>query len=128
MDTEQKYAQASEEEEKGNVQERCQRFDRPRNMQPLDAFGKECPDPRSFAWTASWVRDSEITPRPLLQQCCQKRAGKTDDQTQEQQRVDPNSCCRWRERISGVGQRRRDDDLGSIFIGEQLINVREVER
>ena len=102
MDTEQKHAQASEEEEKGNVQERWQCFDRPRKMQPLDAFGKECPDPCSLVWTEPWVRDSEITPRPLLQQCCQQGAGKTDDQTQEQQRVDPNSCRRRRERISGV--------------------------
>lgn len=69
MDTKQKHAEAGEEEEEGNMQESRQCFDRPVKMQPRDAFGEECSDPRPLARTVSRLGYSEITPRPLLQQC-----------------------------------------------------------
>ena len=103
--------------------EKCgQCFKRPRDVKPLDAFGKECTNPRSLVRTVIWLGDLEISLRSFLQKVCKQGASKSDNQTQEPKRIDPNCIGWWRE--WGWGSR---EGTRCIRINRSQIRISEVK-
>ena len=91
----------------------------------LDTFSKEHTDPSSLPWTIMWLRDLEVSSRPLLQKICEQSTRKTDDQAQEPNCIDPNCISWWRE--WGRESREGTRDVGYICVDCSLINIGKVE-
>jgi hypothetical protein len=57
-----------EGDEQGKMYQGRRYFNCPRNVEFLDAIGKECTSTRRLVWTASWwLSESDIPTYPLLQ-------------------------------------------------------------
>jgi hypothetical protein len=67
IDIEKEHGKACEEEEKREVQQRGQRFDRPRETKVIDTLSKERANSRSLVWTVSCLDESHVATRPLLE-------------------------------------------------------------
>jgi len=67
IDVEKEHSEARKEQEKREVQQRRQRFDRPRKVKFIDALSKERPNPCSFVWTVSCLGDLRVPTGPLLE-------------------------------------------------------------
>ena len=71
------------------------------------------------------LSDLEVSSGPLLQQGREQSRGKTYRQAQEPKRVHPNGIGGWRKWWWGGREGTRN--IGPIWVGETLINAREVE-
>jgi len=75
-----------------------------------------------------WLSEPDVPARPLLQQYRQQGTGKSYNQTQEPERIDPDGGFRWRESGWFSRQSWGGGDLSSVRIGEELIYILEIER
>ena len=98
MGVEQEYENARKEEEKGSVQERRQRFNRPGKLKVVDAFSKKSTNPTSLMRAVLWLCGPNISTSPLLQECRKQCTRETDGQTQEPKGVNPDGVFWWSKR------------------------------
>jgi hypothetical protein len=68
------------------VQQGRQRINRPGEVQILNALGKKSTNSSTFMWAIPPRGTLDVSTGPLLQQCSQETASKTDAQTQEPKR------------------------------------------
>ena len=79
-------------------------------MKAVYTFSKEGAKAGTFVNCTLGIRKAEVSTSPVLLQGCQKSAKETSDETQEPQRVHPESGGRWLERR----YRSWEEDLRSI--------------
>jgi hypothetical protein len=103
---------------------RQRRFNDPGNSKSLNTVVKVFPDSRALMGTvARLLSEPEVSTYPLLYQCCQQRTGKTDNQAQKEEGVDPDGRC-------GRGEWWRFGKDGSMrYVRvEEPLDVIEMER
>jgi len=95
-------------------------------VQLLDALSKECTDTCLLVGTILCLGDLDILMCPLLQQCGQKTACKTDGQAQEPEYIDPDGIHWWREH-KWNRQHGRNSGVRSVGIRKELIDILKIE-
>ena len=89
----------------------------------LESLLVESTNASSPVWMMSLLSRLKVRMSPLLYKHGQESPGKTHEQAQEPERIDQDRRCRWRKfrRIRWAG-------LGGGVIGEEMINISEIER
>lgn len=109
------------------MQQHAQQVADPVQAEFYKAIGQECAHARTFGRRAASLRERQIPPSPLLDQCSENRATKTDDQTVEPEDVDRDNIKRGLEWLASF--RRYDlldrDPLGVVVklvrcLGDQV--------